>query len=67
MEANDADNVELFPVALDAARGWSNLSGHFGSNGGLVSADPSSLKSGWSEIVPTFALDDLVEGTSATS
>ena len=62
VEANNVGNVELFPVALDAARGWSNLTGHFGSNGGLVSADPSSLKSGWSEIVPTFALDDLVEG-----
>lgn len=62
VEANNADNVELFPVALDRARGWSNLSGHFGSNGGLVSADTSSLQSGWSEIVPTVALDDLVDG-----
>ena len=62
LEANEAANVELFPVALDRARGWSNLSGHFGSNGGLVPADPSSLASGWSEIVPTFALDDLVDG-----
>ncbi len=62
VEANKADNVELYPVALDRTRGWSNLSGHFGSNGGLVSADPTSLQSGWSEIVPTFALDDLVEG-----
>ena len=60
--ANGAENVELFPVALDRARGWSSLSGHFGSNGGLVSYDPSSLASGWSEIVPTFALDDLVDG-----
>ena len=33
-----------------------------GSNGGLVSGDVPSLTSGWSEIVPTFALDDLVEG-----
>jgi FkbM family methyltransferase len=62
VEANRADNVELFPLALDRTRGWSNLSGHFGSNGGLVSADPSSLVSGWSEIVPTFPLDDLIDG-----
>ena len=62
VEANRAENVELLPLALDRDRGWSNLSGHFGSNGGLVSGDASSLTSGWSEIVPTFALDDLVEG-----
>jgi FkbM family methyltransferase len=62
LDANQATNVELLPLALDRARGWSNLSGHFGSNGGLVAGDPSSLASGWSEIVPTFALDDLVEG-----
>jgi len=62
VDANRAENVELLPLALDRGRGWSNLSGHFGSNGGLVSGDASSLTSGWSEIVPTFALDDLVEG-----
>ena len=62
VDANRAENVELLPLALDRGRGWSNLSGHFGSNGGLVSGDVPSLTSGWSEIVPTFALDDLVEG-----
>lgn len=62
LDANQAENVELLPLALDRGRGWSNLSGHFGSNGGLVSGDAASLTSGWSEIVPTFALDDLVEG-----
>jgi FkbM family methyltransferase len=62
LDANQATNVELLPVALDRQRGWSNLSGHFGSNGGLVGEDPSSLASGWSEIVPSFALDDLVDG-----
>jgi FkbM family methyltransferase len=62
VDTNRAENVELLPLALDRGRGWSNLSGHFGSNGGLVSGDASSLASGWSEIVPTFALDDLVQG-----
>ena len=62
VDANRAENVELLPLALDRGRGWSSLSGHFGSNGGLVSGDVPSLTSGWSEIVPTFALDDLVEG-----
>jgi FkbM family methyltransferase len=62
VDANQAHNVELLPLALDRARGWSNLSGHSGSNGGLVSGDPSSLRSGSNEIVPTFPLDDLVEG-----
>jgi FkbM family methyltransferase len=61
LDANDAENVELLPLALDRGRGWSNLSGHFGSNGGLVSGDAAGLTSGWSEIVPTFALDDLVQ------
>jgi FkbM family methyltransferase len=60
--ANRIDNVELFPVALDRVRGWSSLSGHFGSNGGLVAGDATSLASGWSDIIATFALDDLVEG-----
>jgi FkbM family methyltransferase len=62
VDANHAENVELLPLALDRGRGWSNLSGHFGSNGGLVSGDAVGLTSGWSEIVPTFALDDLVPG-----
>jgi FkbM family methyltransferase len=62
VDANHANNVELLPLALDRGRGWSNLSGHSGSNGGLVSGDPSSLLSGSSEIVPTFALDDLIDG-----
>jgi FkbM family methyltransferase len=62
VEANQAHNVEVLPLALDRSRGWSNLSGHFGSNAGLVAEDATSLASGWSEIVPTFALDDLVEG-----
>jgi FkbM family methyltransferase len=62
VDANQAGNVELLPVALDRRRGWANLSGHFGSNGGLVAEDPSSLASGWSEIVASFALDDLVDG-----
>jgi FkbM family methyltransferase len=62
LDANRVENVELFPLALDRARGWSNLSGHFGSNGGLVAGDPANLASGWSEIVPTFTLDNLVDG-----
>jgi FkbM family methyltransferase len=62
VDANHAHNVELLPLALDRTRGWSNLSGHSGSNGGLVSGDPSSLRSGCNEIVATFPLDDLVEG-----
>jgi FkbM family methyltransferase len=62
LDANQAGNVELLPVALDRRRGWSNLSSHFGSNGGLVAEDASSLASGWSEIVASFALDDLVQG-----
>jgi len=62
VDANHAHNVEVLPLALDRSRGWSNLSGHSGSNGGLVSGDPADLLSGRSDIVPTFALDDLIDG-----
>src|SRR5277367_4558563 len=48
VEANRAENVELLPLALDRGRGWSNLSGHFGSNGGLVAGGVAGLTSGWS-------------------
>jgi FkbM family methyltransferase len=62
LATNEVRNVEVLPVALDRARGWSNLSGHFGSNGGLVSSDAANLASGRCAIVATFALDDLIEG-----
>jgi FkbM family methyltransferase len=62
LAANQVRNVEVLPLALDGARGWSNLSGHFGSNGGLVPGDAANLASGRCDIVATFPLDDLVEG-----
>jgi FkbM family methyltransferase len=62
LAANQVRNVEVLPLALDRARGWSNLSGHFGSNGGLVPTDAANVASGRCEIVATFPLDDLVEG-----
>ncbi len=60
LRLNGTANVELLPVAADAARGWAYYSTHVGSNGGLV-AD-SELLSHPGTVVPTFPLDDLVDG-----
>ncbi len=53
-------NVELLPVAADVAPGWAYYATHVGSNGGLV--DDGDLLSRFGTVVPTFRLDDLVEG-----
>ena len=55
-----ADNVELFPLACSSTRGWGYFSSHIGSNGGLVPADDLVRRPG--TVVPTFPLDDLVDG-----
>jgi FkbM family methyltransferase len=56
----NATNVELLPVAADAAPGWAYYSTHVGSNGGIV--DDGDLLSRPGVVVPTFRLDDIVEG-----
>jgi len=53
-------NVELIPVACDAAPGWAYYSTHVGSNGGLV--DDNDLLGRPGVVVPTFRLDDVVSG-----
>ena len=53
-------NVELLPVAADEAPGWAYYATHVGSNGGLVGDD--DLLSRFGAVVPTFRLDDLVDG-----
>ena len=53
-------NVDLLPVAADAAPGWAYYSTHVGSNGGLI--DDGDLLSHFGVVVPTFRLDDLVSG-----
>jgi hypothetical protein len=52
--------VQLLPVAADRAQGWAYYSTHVGSNGGLI--DDGELLSHPGTVVPTFRLDDLVEG-----
>ena len=52
-------NVELIPVAADAATGWAYYSTHVGSNGGII--DDADLLARPGVVVPTFRLDDLVE------
>jgi FkbM family methyltransferase len=53
-------NVQLVPVAADAEAGWAYYSTHVGSNGGLIE-DRDLLKHPGT-VVPTFRLDDIVEG-----
>jgi hypothetical protein len=53
-------NVDLLPVAADSAPGWAYYSTHVGSNGGLI--DDGDLLARFGVVVPTFRLDDLVEG-----
>ena len=60
LRLNGISNVELLPVAADEAPGWAYYATHVGSNGGLV--DGGDLLSRFGAVVPTFRLDDLVEG-----
>jgi len=63
MRLNNVSNVQLLPVAADAAAGWAYYSTHVGSNGGLREA--GDLLSHPGTVVPAFPLDDLVEGPVA--
>ena len=47
-------------MAADQAPGWAYYSTHVGSNGGLI--DDGDLLAHFGVVVPTFRLDDLVEG-----
>ncbi len=60
LRLHGTSNVELLPVAADATRGWAYYSTHVGSNGGLV--PDGELLSHPGTVVPTFPLDELVEG-----
>jgi len=60
MRLHGRRNVQLVPVAADAATGWAYYSAHVGSNGGLI--DDRDLLAHPGVVVPTFRLDDIVEG-----
>jgi FkbM family methyltransferase len=60
LRLNGVTNVQLLPVAADAAAGWAYYSTHVGSNGGLI--EDGDLLSHPGTVVPTFRLDDLVDG-----
>ncbi len=62
MAANHLENITLLPVALDEHRGWSHLATNIGSNASLVSDEADQIARGYGTIVPSFRLDDLVEG-----
>ncbi len=53
-------NVRLVPVAADAEAGWAYYSTHVGSNGGLI--EDRDLLEHPGTVVPTFRLDDIVDG-----
>ena len=60
LRLNETTNVQLLPVAADRATGWAYYSTHVGVNGGLI--DDGELLSHPGTVVPTFRLDDLVDG-----
>ncbi len=60
LRLNGTSNVQLLPVAADTSPGWAYYSTHVGSNGGLI--EDGDLLSHPGTIVPTFRLDDLVDG-----
>ena len=60
LRLNGTSNVDLLPVAADEAPGWAYYATHVGSNGGLV--DDDNLLAHFGTVVPTFRLDDLVNG-----
>jgi len=53
-------NVQLLPVAADTDTGWGYYSTHVGSNGGLI--EDQDLLRHPGTVVPTFRLDDIVDG-----
>jgi FkbM family methyltransferase len=61
LRLNDITNVQLLPVAADVATGWAYYSTHVGSNGGLI--EDGDLLAHPGTVVPTFRLDELVDGT----
>ena len=60
LRLHGTENVQLVPVAADTATGWAYYSTHVGSNGGLI--DDRDLLAHPGVVVPTFRLDDIVEG-----
>ena len=62
MAENHLDNITLLPVALDDHRGWVHLATNIGSNASLVSGEADQIARGYGTIVPSFRLDELVEG-----
>jgi FkbM family methyltransferase len=60
LRLNGTMNVQLLPVAADIATGWAYYSTHVGSNGGLIEDGDLLARPG--SVVPTFRLDDIVDG-----
>ncbi len=59
---NGAFTIELLPVAADRTRGLAHLGVAIGTNGGFVPDDPRALLDGSAVVVPTFPLDEVVDG-----
>ncbi|MBO0835251.1 MAG: FkbM family methyltransferase, partial [Actinobacteria bacterium] len=60
--AGRVENLQLLPIALAEAAGWSYFATHVGSNGGFRPGMESDLRDGRGSVVPTFPLDGLVNG-----
>jgi FkbM family methyltransferase len=59
---NDAMQVDIRPVALDASPGVALLGHHVGSNAELMAQDTTSLARGSGDVVVARRLDDEVDG-----
>jgi FkbM family methyltransferase len=62
MAESGVTNVTLLPIALDDRQGWSHISPRIGSNASFVSDDIDEIARGYGTIVPTFRLDQLIDG-----
>jgi FkbM family methyltransferase len=60
LRMHGVSNVTVLPVAADVSAGWAYYSTHVGSNGGFI--DDEDLLAHPGVVVPTFRLDDIVEG-----
>ncbi len=60
-ERNNANNLQLYPVALSDRTGHAFFSSALGSNGGTLSETLESLMSPQCAVVPTTRLDDIIK------
>lgn len=58
---NGCENVTLHPLALSGGRGLAYYSNFVGPNGGFLPPGEATLRSGGCVVVPTVALDEMID------